>query len=119
MTPNRSGSTSWPDEPRIVHGLLAGTDRELGEAIESLDVLGRDKLAGVPIVDVTTELDLEFGGVEQADSVDSALALQDSLPEIGNSTCHRSDDSQPCDDDASLHTCARYRARLDPARQVL
>ena len=112
----------------VFHGIDAGDHGELREAIDPLGVFGGDVIAGRPIVDIAAELDFVLGGVEQADRVDAALALENAVPQIVDSAAQRGDRSQSGDDDAPFHWPLRLRAldvldgltdRLDFFRRIV
>ncbi len=69
-------------EAGVAHGVDAGDHGELREAIEPLGILGRDVVAGRPIVDIAAEVDFELRGVEQPDRMNAAFARENPLPKI-------------------------------------
>ena len=90
-------------DPGVAYGVDASDHGELGEAVDPFGFLGRHVIAGGPVVNVAAEVHFVPGGIEYADFVNPAFALEDAFPQILDLATERSNDSQPGYDDASFH----------------
>ena len=91
-------------DARVAHGVDAGDQGELHEAVEPLDVLGVDVAVGRPVVDLAAEADADSPSTSKRSSGrDAALAVADASPEFVHLAAERGDGANARDDDAAFH----------------
>ncbi len=95
-------------DARVTNRLRTSHHRELGKAIDPLHFLQRNKFARIPVVDVSTELDLEFVGIETAQRMDAAFTRQDPTPKVIDLATERCHNTETGYDDSSFHARAGW-----------
>jgi hypothetical protein len=101
-------------DPRVLHGVGAGDQCELGEAVDPLYFLRLDVACGGPVVDVAAELHLVVGRVEELDRVNAAFTSKHALPQIPDFEAQGGDGANASYDNSSFHrststSCKRAR----------
>jgi hypothetical protein len=98
-------------DSRIVHGVDAGNQRELREAIDALLLLAIDVAFGRPIVDIAAEAHFVMRGIECSKLVNAAVAAQHLIPEVVDLAAQGGDGANTGDDNTTFHEKAGSRGR--------
>ena len=90
-------------DARVIDRRLAGRHGELRKAVESTGFLHTEASVAVPIVDLTPEMDLKVGRIEQCQVRNTTSALKQTRPERFERVAEGRDHAQTRDDDAAWH----------------
>ena len=99
-------------DTRVVDRLGTGNHGKLSEAIDAFHFFRRNVSGRIPVLDVSTELDLELFDIETTQGMNPTFTGQDAIPKIADLTAERCNDTESGDDDSSLHYSLGLRVIL-------
>ena len=102
MTPARSRSSGVEVEPGVGHRLRTGRDAVVHELVHAPRFLGRQVLLELEVTHRTAEVARKGTHVEARDRRDTADAVHDIGPRLGEAAAHRRDNTHTRNDYATL-----------------